>query len=86
VAAHRETIIEQFTRQAPGRGAAESINDAALPRSFPANAADAAAVRRIFAVSLADDRLGVGTRVATDRIEYAHPPAALVSRRCATDG
>jgi ubiquinone/menaquinone biosynthesis C-methylase UbiE len=32
VAAHHDTIVEQFTRQAQGYAAAAAINDAALPR------------------------------------------------------
>jgi ubiquinone/menaquinone biosynthesis C-methylase UbiE len=63
------------------RASIELELEAQLARSFPANAADAGEIRRIFAASLADDRLGVGARRAGDRIEYAYPLAVLVSRR-----
>ena len=61
--------------------------DAQLARSFsPAHPEDEREVRRMFIESLADDRLGVGTRRSGDRIEYAFPLAVLVSMRRADCG
>jgi ubiquinone/menaquinone biosynthesis C-methylase UbiE len=92
VRALTEAELRELFAQAPGledpqvvRTSLELEFEAQLARSFPANAADADELRRVFAASLEDDRLGVGARRVGDRIEYAFPLAVLVSRRSPPD-
>ena len=51
-----------------------------LARSFP-NPGDEAEIIRMFASSIADDRLGIPVRRAGDRLEYAYPVAILAAQR-----
>lgn len=54
--------------------------EALLARSFPAPGDDER-IRGIFRASLADDALGIGTRLHDDRIVYGYPVAVLVAER-----
>jgi ubiquinone/menaquinone biosynthesis C-methylase UbiE len=49
-----------------------------LARSFP-NAGDADRIREIFRASLADDALGIQTRLESGQIRYGYPVAVLVA-------
>jgi SAM-dependent methyltransferase len=56
----------------------ESEVESLLGRSFPLPG-DADKIRRLFAASIEDDRLGIPVRRVGDRIHYAYPVAVLVS-------
>ena len=58
----------------------ESDLDSLLGRSFPLPGDDDK-IRRIFAASLEDDRLGIPLERRADKIHYAYPVAVLVSTR-----
>lgn len=58
----------------------ESELEALLARSFP-KPGDADEIRRLFAASLANDALGIGTRRVGDSILYGFPVAVLVAGR-----
>jgi SAM-dependent methyltransferase len=51
-----------------------------LARSFP-RPGDDEEIRRLFRASLADDALGIATRLVDDRIHYGFPVAVLVADR-----
>ncbi|HEY7647891.1 MAG TPA: methyltransferase domain-containing protein [Methylomirabilota bacterium] len=54
--------------------------DGLLTRSFP-GPGDAEKIRHLFQASLADNRLGLNTRLVEDRIHFGYPIAVLVSDR-----
>jgi SAM-dependent methyltransferase len=54
--------------------------DGLLARSFP-GPGDAEKIRHLFQASLADDGLGMATRLVADRIHFGYPIAVLVSDR-----
>ncbi len=58
----------------------ESDLDGLLSRSFP-DPADVAVIRNLFAASIADDGMGLGTRLDGERIRFAYPLLALVADR-----
>jgi SAM-dependent methyltransferase len=51
-----------------------------LARSFP-KPGDADVIRRLFRDSLADDALGIGTRLVGDQVRYGYPVAVLRAGR-----
>jgi SAM-dependent methyltransferase len=54
--------------------------DGLLARSFP-GPGDAEKIRHLFQASLADDGLGMATRLVADRIHFGYPITVLVSDR-----
>jgi SAM-dependent methyltransferase len=51
-----------------------------LSRSFP-QPGDADEIRRLFRASIADDALGIATRLVGDEVHYGYPVAVLVADR-----
>jgi hypothetical protein len=58
----------------------ESEMEALIARSFP-NPGDDEKIRALFRASLADDALGIQTRLVDGKIHYGFPVAVLVADR-----